>query len=341
MRLRDVLVQAVSAGLALCLPVLLIWRAQAQTPDPRLTPNATCIDPNQAILDKLAIGQLAEAEAVASQALRSMESKHELSCLWLVLHNMAIVKSLSGRLAEAEVLEEQSLKILDKIYPLNDPVRLNSLDLLWAVQFRQEERGKARQTFRAMQLLRLERPQDQARIYRAAAAQLHANGQLKESEAEYHRALAAWIAAGCGNTTDMSALLVELGTVQIDQDRFPEAGESLDRALSIAQTARAAVPMDLINVFRVRAILNARQGKWQAAAEDQSAAMSMSDRDVQLDPSEQKLMLDNFAYILRKAHRSKEARSIKARAKAIHTPASTSAVVDVSELVETSKTLRK
>src|SRR5450432_2474581 len=160
-----------SRRLALCMPILWTWNALAQTPDPRVTPDINCVDVNQAIVDKVAIGQLAEAEAVASLALTSMEHGRAPSCLWLVLHNMAHVKALSGRLAEAEVIEEQSLKILDKTYSLDDRVRLRPLHLLWSVQLQQEKLGRARQTFRAMQSLRLERPQDQAMLYNASAAQ--------------------------------------------------------------------------------------------------------------------------------------------------------------------------
>ena len=52
-------------------------------------------------------------------------------------------------------------------------------------------------------------------------------------------------------------------------------------------------------------------------------------------------MLDNFALILRKAHRSREAKAIEARAKAIHARRLTSAIVDVSELADKKKPLRK
>src|SRR5882724_462675 len=93
----------------LCMPVLWIWPALAQPPAPRFTPDVTCIGLNQAIVDKVATGHLAEAEALASQALTIMESSRAPSCLWLALHNMAHIKALSGRLVEAEVLEEQSI----------------------------------------------------------------------------------------------------------------------------------------------------------------------------------------------------------------------------------------
>ena len=95
--------------------------------------------------------------------------------------------------------------------------------------------------------------------------------------------------------------------------------------------------MDLINLLRIRATLYAREGKWQAAAEDQGSAMSMADRDARLDPGQRKLMLVNFAHILRRAHRAPEARSMEARARAIHTPESTNAVVDFSEMVDNVK----
>jgi tetratricopeptide (TPR) repeat protein len=327
--------------LALCIPVLWIRHALAQPPDPRFTPDVTCSDGNQAIVDKVEIGQLAEAEAVASRVLTIAESNRTPSCLWIVLHNMAAVKALSGRLAEAEVLEDQSLKILDTIYSRDDRVRLRPLRVLWSVQLRQGKRGEARQTFRAMRSLRLKGPQDQAVFYSTSAAQLQAEGQPKEAEAEYLRALAAWRDVGRGDTAGVAALLISLGSLQIDQDRFLEAAQSLDRALAIVQSARDAVPMDLIDVLRVRATLNARQGKWQAAAEDQGSAISMSDRFAQLDPADQKRLLSDFAYILRKAHRSNAARSVEARAKAIHLAGSTKAVVDVSELVDSRKKLKK
>ncbi len=45
-------------------------------------------------------------------------------------------------------------------------------------------------------------------------------------------------------------------------------------------------------------------------------------------------MLVNLGYVLRKAHRAKEARSIERHAAAIDGPRSTDAIVDVSELLD-------
>ena len=196
--------------LAVYTPLVGIWQLAAQDPGTHFTPGAACMELHQKLLDKVAIGQLSDAEEALSRALASNEGGHEPSCLWMTLHNMAHVIGLSGRLAEAEVLEQRSLRIMDRLFSPDDPLRLRPLHLLWSVQVQQEERGKARQTFRAMRSLRLDKPEHQAVFHGAAAAQLQVEGHRKEAEAEYSRALAAWRDLGRGESTDVAALLVEL-----------------------------------------------------------------------------------------------------------------------------------
>ena len=319
-----------STLLASCLCALAICHVAAQNPGPRFTPSAACLELHQKIVDKVTNGQLADAEAALAEALTSKDDR-EPPCLWLTLYNMANAIALSGRFAEAEVLAERSLSIMDRFYSHDDPARFRPLHMLWAVQLQQGKRGKARQTFRTMQSIRLDGPQDQARLYSASAAQRQAEGQPREAEMEYSKALAAWSELGRAETADVAALWVELGTLQLSQGQYLEAGKALDRALTIVQSAKDAVPLDLINVLVSRSTLYARQGKWQSASEDLGAAISLADRDARLDFAQRKLMLTNLAYILRRAHRAKEARSFEARTKAIHGPESTN-IVDVSEL---------
>ena len=95
--------------------------------------------------------------------------------------------------------------------------------------------------------------------------------------------------------------------------------------------------MDRVNILGVRADLHSRQGKWQEAEEDIRSAISIVDRETRLDPDTLRRLLVNYGYILRKANRRKEARSIEARAAAIHAPALTEAIVDVTELVSKGK----
>ena len=70
-----------------------IWHAAAQ--DSRLHPrlSAACMEFNQRIVDKLASGQLAEAEA----ALSGPEIRNESDlCIWTTLHNRVNMIVLSG-----------------------------------------------------------------------------------------------------------------------------------------------------------------------------------------------------------------------------------------------------
>ena len=87
-------------------------------------------------------------------------------------------------------------------------------------------------------------------IHGLAALLLYAEGRYNEAEAEYLRALSAWEESGQGETMDVAAALDGLATLYIADGRYREAGRTLDRALAIITSAKDAVPMDRINLFR-------------------------------------------------------------------------------------------
>jgi tetratricopeptide (TPR) repeat protein len=283
-------------------------------------------------MNHVAVGRLKDAESTLSAALADRASGSEQSCAWLTLHNLALVMALSGRLAEAEVLEKRSLKILEKGYPPDDPVLLRPLQSLLQIQFEQRKIAKARETFQRLQSIPTERPADRAMIHGLAAALLYAEGRYHEAEAESLKALGAWEEAGRGETTDVAAILDGLATLYIANGRYHEAGRTLDRALAILDTAKDAVPTDRIKLFRARAELHARQGEWRAAEADLGSAISTADRDTRMDPAVLKSLLADYAHVLRKSHRGREARTIEARAAALQTHGLTDGVVDASEL---------
>ena len=310
-----------------------IWHATAQDSGPQTKLSPACIEFNQKIVGNVKSGQLADAESAFSGAEIHKESGSEQACIWLTMHNRGYILALSGRREEAEVLSQQALRILDKLYSPDDPIRFGSLHLLWSVQYQQGKLGQARQTFQNMRTLRLDRSRDRAIFYGAAADQLQTEGRYKEAEPEFLRALAAWKEEGRGESAEAAALLTSLGTLQVAQGRYLDAGKTLNRAFVIVNSAKDAIPMDLVNLYGARATLHARQKRWQAAEEDLKSAISLADRDTRLDPAELKRLLVNYVYVLRKTHRKKEARSVEARAAAIHAPALRNAIVDVTELV--------
>src|SRR5262249_6951831 len=142
---------------------------------------------------------------------------------------------------------------------------------------------------------------------------LYTDGRYHEAEAEYLKALDAWEESGRGETTDVAAVLGGLAALYIADGRYREAGRTLDRAIAIAPSAKDAVATDWIKLFSIRAELHVRQREWREAGADLGAAISAADRDRQLNPALLKSVLVEYAYVLRKNHRAREARSIEAR----------------------------
>ena len=99
--------------------------------------------------------------------------------------------------------------------------------------------------------------------------------------------------------------------------------------------------MDWIKLFSARAELYVRQGEWREAEADLAATISAAEGDTRLDPAVLKTLLGRYAYVLRKNHRGREARSIEARAAALQTGELSDGVVDVSELLAKPRTDKK
>jgi len=313
--------------------------AQDQTGLP--SPGSACIDLNQTALNYAAVGRLQDAESTLSLALADPKSGSERQCGWITLHNLATVMALSGRLEEAEAFETRSLKSLDKRYPPNDPVLAGPLESLAQIQLEQREIAKARKTFDRLQSIPTAQPKDRATVHGLAAALLYTEGRYREGEAEYLEALNAWEEAGRGKTTDVAAVLDGLAALYVIEGRYREAGRTLDRASAILTTATDAVATDWIKLLSTRAELHVRQREWRQAEADLGAAISAADGVTRPGPAVLKSLLGNYAYVLRKNHRGREARPIEARAAAINARNWTTGVVDISELLAKSRNDRK
>jgi len=303
--------------------------------------DAACIDLNQTAMNLTAAGRLQDSEATLSAALANPASGAEPPCGWMILHNLATVMGLSGRLAEAEVLETRSLTILEKRYPTGDPLLLRPLQSLAQIQFQERKIAKARETFRRLQSIPAERPKDRAIVHGLAAMLLYTEGRYREGEAEYLKALGAWEESGRLETTDVAAVLGGLAALYIAAGRYRDSGQALDRALAIVASAKDAVATDWIKLFSTRAELHFRQREWGAAETDLAAAISAAARDRQLSRTFLESVLADYAYVLRKNHRRREARAIETRAAALQSSDLTKEVVDVSELLAKAGTAKK
>lgn len=192
-----------------------------------------------------------------------------------------------------------------------------------------------------MQSIRAESPTDRVLVHGAAAAVLHLESRFDEAEPEYLRALAALEESGAGRSADAAALLTCLGALYSAGGRYRDAARALDRALDIVTSDKDSTPIDYIRLFNTRAALHVQRAEWREAEADLRSAITTADGSPPMDPDELKVVLNNYAYVLRKNHRGKEVRSIKARAAALPRIESTAAVVDVSQLLQKPKTHKR
>jgi tetratricopeptide (TPR) repeat protein len=313
----------------LCIWVTLIETDAAQDVGGQLAVDPSCIQLNQRTLSEAAKGGTKEAE----RALSANAGALTPSCAGLVLYNLARLLSVSGRFSEAEQFGERALRALEGNYPSDDPVLLYPLHVLASVRFELGKTARARETFKRMQSIRIERPRDAALLHGMAGALLEAEGRWRDAESEYLAALIAWQEAGRPDGADTGALLNAIGSLYTKERRFSEARQVLDRALAVFSHSPDAVPMDRIKALNVRAALYAREGKWRDARQDLEDALSIADHDVQLIASALPSLLTNYAYVLRKTHQQRQARVIEARLAGLQNGKGMNAIVDVSELL--------
>ena len=268
----------------------------------------------------------------ADRALSAVLSHNEDACSGLILNHVASAMADSGRIDEAERFALRSLSVLERIYPPEDPALLPSLQILTAVRFKRGQKTRAKELFHRMQLIHCERPQDRALVHEMAASLLHSDGHLDAAESEYIAAFLAWQEAGRDSTPTAGEVLISLGSLYVEQGRFDESGKIVDRAFSIFSGSRESLPMDIIKLLNLRAVLDARQSRWNEAEVSLRDAISMADREQSLDSVALSSLLTNYAQILRKNHQGREARSIDGRIAVLRRILAKDAVVDVNDL---------
>jgi tetratricopeptide (TPR) repeat protein len=219
------------------------------------------------------------------------------------------------------------------MYPPGDLVLLRPLSVLAATQFELGKTAQAREVFKRMLSIRTERPTGRAIVHTAAALLLEIEGRQQEAEAEYLATFQAFEAAGRGDTADAGAALTSLGTLYLKAGRFNDARRSLDQGLAIFNRAKDAAPSDSIKLLNVRGVLQARQAAWLEAEEDFAKALSMADREPWVEPIVLRSLLTSYAYVLRRNHHRREARTIEARTAGIPINPVRSTTVDITDLL--------
>ena len=294
-----------------------------------------CVQLHRTVNAQAENGRISEAEATLSAALGTGMDQPEDACTGLLLSDMAAFVSVSGRDAEAQRFAERSIAILNRFYSPDDRAFLRPLRIVLAAQLEQHELARAKRTFERIRSIRTERPEDRAIVHGIGATLLHVEGRHSEAQSEYLSALRDLEEAGLGGSADAGAAFGSLACLYMEERQFDLALKAVDRALAITDHARSATGMDRVKLLNFRGVLHSRRGEWQEAERDLREAISEADREPSLGPRILWPILNNYAHVLRKRHRGREARGIETRAAAVRDGSQT-AIVDLTELLANS-----
>ena len=287
-----------------------------------------CVELAGTVIHQLNTGRFGEAETALSAALANGS---EPACVARIFTNMAATLSQSGGFADAERLAERSVRILDSSTAPEAPVLLRSLQILAAARFQLGKTDKSRQAFNRMSTFPTERPEDQAVAHAMHGILLQAEGKSGDAESEYLAAVRTWEMAEGGDSANAASALSCLASLYIRDGRLDEAQRAVDRAVDIFSRANDAVSLDYLNVLHLRSALRYRRDQLREAEEDIRDAVALADRHPLLGPATYATLLADYAQVLRKNGRRREARAIQARAAALG-PRQSSTLVDVTEL---------
>jgi tetratricopeptide (TPR) repeat protein len=313
--------------------------AEPQVPTAAAPLSAACIRLNHDALARVARGQSAEAESLLFAALAGSGGQDRV-CAGVVMYNIAALLMVSGRMEEAEAMAERSVRTLEDCLPPGDPGLLRPLQILAATRFEQGKTGKAREAYRKMEAIRTTWPEDRWLVHAMAGPLLVAELKIPEAESEYFAAFQALKELGRGETADAATLLENIGALYVRENRMREACEMLDQAFAVFGRAADTVPWDRGKLLHIRGALYGREGQWKAAGQDLADALAIADQESRVEPAALRSLLDDYATVLRKSHRRRDARSIERRIAALGRAPEDREVVDVTDLLARPKARR-
>jgi tetratricopeptide (TPR) repeat protein len=197
---------------------------------------------------------------------------------------------------------------------------------LASLYLEEREYGSAEQLIRAAERHAREVPPDSpelAGLYNAAGTLRLIGGKLSPAQQMFEKALAILDRPGVGLGNELASVLLNTASVQIRQGRYAEARRNLERAAGLLQDAPGASKSQLIRVLATRSTLE-YLAKDRAAAESAAArAVSLAEAHYGPDNLLVAELMQNYALILNRLSRGKEARSYRARERPL---------IDVTEL---------
>ena len=188
------------------------------------------------------------------------------------------------------------------------------------------------------QAVRLARdvPPDSAELagfYNAVGGVRLIQGNLSAAQDAYDRTLAILDRPGAPPGHELATAVESLSGVQIRRGLYGEARRNLDRAIAILERTEGAHASLLIRALTSLSSLQYLTRDWSGAAATVARALAMAENHYGPNHPAVGDVLQNYALILEKLHRGKEARARRAQAKALlaDRPAGTAPLRDATE----------
>lgn len=265
-----------------------------------------------------------------SPALSPEASQPDRTCAGVVLGQLA--SSMSVPDSVAAIYAERSVRVLESAQGLDSPMLLHPLHTLAAALINLGKLTRARSVVRRMETIPSDRSEHKAMLHEITGMLLHLEDNPRQAEAEYQGALSAWKRAGRDRGMDAVVTLSYLSGLYLRSNRLDDAETVAEQAASIAATAPAAMPMDKANLLNLKGVIHVHRRKFSAAEHALRQAIAVAEHETGLDPVAFCSILRNYAEVLRKLGRRREASAVEKRAEKLTEASSTEHVIDAAAL---------
>lgn len=286
---------------------------------------------------RLQQGRYREAQVLFDAALRTLDSGN-LPALARTLSGIATLHYRFDRLDAAERCYRQALETATRALGNLHPALLSTMASL--VEVLQEQR---KYTAAEKMLARAEEVRQAFPDAREGVAVLVNGGRLAyalrqkpEAETRFRQALALAERLYGENHPALCPVLSNLASVLRDSGRTTEAVALWRRGIAVTENANGSRHPELLAPLHNLATEHMAAGDYQVAGELYSRAIELAEQTIGRNHWQNAQLLANYARLLRKTNRSREARQFEKAAKEIavrlRQESNTSARVDLREL---------
>jgi tetratricopeptide (TPR) repeat protein len=259
-----------------------------------------------------AAGRFDRAEKLLTEALRLLPQRDEAERA-RILANLGSIYSRLEQFSKAEKAYSDSLSISKRLGDSNNcALMLHNLGMLYSIQGRDDD--ALRHLKQAQESVKSKTVDSQvaAQLLNGIGIVYYRRKNYGKAETYFNQALQK--VSSTGIKFDTAGILNNLGAVYVEQHRYPQAEETLQRSLAMREAEVGPSHPDLIPVLNATAVLYAETGRLAEAEDIYHRALAI------LEPQTSSLapgiaqMLHGLSAVYRRANRKAESEAALERA---------------------------